>query len=128
LLEGGLRAGLSVTQGVTVTTDTPLLRVEQKQSVYSELGAIAVDMEATAVAAVAASGALPFACARVILDEATTNVPSLDGLADKHGSLRPLRIAAHAVARPGDIPHFMALGRNSRVAEAALELLFRIVI
>ena len=64
-----LNADSTVMFGVLVTQDRVAQNAAEKQDLYAS-GAIAVDMEAAAVAARAKRAGLPFACIKVVSDRA----------------------------------------------------------
>lgn len=108
-----------------LTTSAALTSATAKRAAHDRFQAAAVDMEGSAVAALAAQRHLPFATARVILDDAGTALPDVDGLAAADGSLRPLAAAKHVIFHPSHLPVFLRLSGAARQAEKTLELLFR---
>jgi adenosylhomocysteine nucleosidase len=107
--------------GAIVTCDRVAVTVEEKKSLASG-GAIAVEMEAAAVAAEATRRRVPFYCIRVVSDTAQENMPldfnryrRADGRFDRTG------IAVAALLRPFTrIPALRTLQRNCRAASAQL--------
>ena len=92
-----------------------------KAALHARTGAVAVDLESAAVARIAARHGMPFAVLRAVCDPAGRGLPraalaALDG----QGRIGPLRVAAAIVARPGDIPGLIALGRDAARARLAL--------
>jgi hypothetical protein len=81
-------------------------------------------MESAPVASVARQRGIPFACARVILDDAATDLPPIEGIAGNDGLLRPVRLAVHLLKWPSAIPDLVALARAVRACETTLERLF----
>ena len=64
-------------------------------------GAIACDMEASAVAEAAAAGDLPFYCVRVVTDTANEDLPlDFNRYRDERGRFDRLRIAGGALSHP----------------------------
>lgn len=93
----------------------------EKSALFSATGAEAVDLESGAVAAVAARHGLPFAVLRAVCDPAAFSLPPVALLAlDAGGAIRPGRVAASLLARPGQLPALIALARAAAKARAAL--------
>ncbi len=93
----------------------------EKQELFAATGAAGVDLESGAVAAVAARHGLAFAVLRAVCDPAGFDLPPLafDAL-DAAGRMRPGRVAASLLARPGQLPALIALARHAAAARAAL--------
>ncbi|HUH94521.1 MAG TPA: hypothetical protein VL742_15430 [Casimicrobiaceae bacterium] len=74
---GALRSSLPVRGGVLATTAQPVLSSQAKQALWRRLLAAAVDLEAAAIARVAARLGVPFAAIKSICDPVERSVPSL---------------------------------------------------
>jgi hopanoid-associated phosphorylase len=110
-LQSAWRAGTLA--GVDRVLETPA----DKRIVASKTGAIAADMESHFVAA----AGLPFVVLRVIIDPADRAIPpAVTAAVAADGSVRPLRLAAGLLRRPGDLAALAALARDSRRARPAL--------
>ncbi len=111
---GGARRGALLTAG----------RVAQSALDKRELrerGAHAVDMEAAAVAAVAAECGLPFFCIRVISDTATEDLPvDFNRARRADGSISPWNVVGQALCRPARWPGLVRLHRNASCAAQLL--------
>jgi len=84
-------------------------------------GAIAVDMESHAVAAVAAQAQMPFLVLRVVADRSDQAVPHAAlGAIDAQGEIRHLAVLAGVVRRPWEIAPLIAVGRSSARGLATL--------
>ncbi|MEE8321693.1 MAG: hypothetical protein V3R68_07635 [Gammaproteobacteria bacterium] len=68
---------IRVSSGTIAETDEILTSPETKTHVYNTTGAVAVDMESAAIAAVAAAADIDFMVIRSISDDATTSVPDV---------------------------------------------------
>ncbi|HEX5353562.1 MAG TPA: hypothetical protein VFW60_05735 [Rhodanobacteraceae bacterium] len=127
-LIAALSAGLNVHRGVLWSARQPVSTQAEKKALAESSGAVAVDMEAASIAAVAARANIPFVAVKAICDPVTRELPArilgaLDG-ADGGFSLRMLSAiafggptawrAAHALARD------FARARHSLTAAAAL--------
>ena len=109
------------TPGVLFGDDAILATAAAKAALHARTGAVAVDLESAAVARVAARHGLPFAVLRAVCDPAGRDLPraalaALDG----EGRIGALRVATAILARPGDIPALIALGRDAARARRAL--------
>ena len=92
-----------------------------KAAMHARTGAAAVDLESAAVARAAARHGLPFAVLRAVCDPAMRDLPRAALIAlDGQGRIGALRVAAAILARPGQIPALIALGRDAARARRAL--------
>lgn len=99
----------------------PVARREGRRALFAATGAAGVDLESGAVARVAARHGLPFAALRAVCDPADCDLPPLALAAlDAGGAIRPGRIAASLLARPGQIGALLRLARAAAAARAAL--------
>jgi hypothetical protein len=90
-------------------------------------GAVAVDMESAAIAAVAAQAGVPFVALRVIVDGRDDAVPEgAESWIDERGNRR-LASALAAVAKPGEWMALWRLAQRYRVASRVLARLARCV-
>ena len=110
--------------GSLLTVDE-VVRTARGKSELSRLGADAVEMEASAVAAEAAARELPFFCIRVISDEARTSLPiDLNRARRSDGTFSGWRVAALALARPSCWKGLRRLKADSELAAAELAAFF----
>jgi adenosylhomocysteine nucleosidase len=98
-----------------------------KQSAFARHGAVAVDMESAAVAAVAASRNLPFLAVRAIADPQSLALPAfLPEITNEFGRPRLLRVSLALVRSPGALATLLALDsyfqESLRTLESAAEL------
>ena len=92
-----------------------------KQHSFARFDALAVDMEATGVAAAAAECGREFAAIKVISDSAEEDLGFLSGFVTAEG-FETGRFIAHIALRPKLWPRVAALQRNSKLAAAALQV------
>lgn len=107
------------TDDAIATSRSPLLDRSAKTSLASQSGAIAVDMESSGVAEVAAAGNAHFASLRAILDPVHSATPNLQGLLD-HGRLSPLRTVSGAIGSPRLGYQLLELAWRSHLASRSL--------
>lgn len=112
--------GLAKGVGTLLTVDE-VIQQERAKSRLHELGAGAVDMEASAVAAEADRHNLPFYCVRSISDEVDTRFEIDFNRARRgDGTFSGWRIAAQAGLHPARWRNLVQLRRNAREASMAL--------
>ena len=107
--------------GAVVGSDRPVMTALDKRRLFRRYGALAVDMESHAVAAVARDAGLPFAAIRAIGDPAGRTVPraALAGLMPD-GRTRALPVLAGLLRRPRDFAGIWRLARETNRALGAL--------
>ncbi len=115
----GVRTEVGSGEGILVTSRT-VADKEQKLRFRKAYGAIAVDMEAAAVAQGAQARGVEFAAFKVISDAADFNLPALDRFVANDGSFQSARFAFHVVLRPWLWGTTIAMARNSAKASQAL--------
>ncbi len=120
-VKAGEVAGILTACGALVTVPALAATPEAKAALAASTGAVAVDMEAGAVATVAARAGLPFLAAKVILDAADESLhPALMDVVRPDGTPRFL-YAAYLAARDGDVRAALHwAGRRSRLAATVL--------
>ena len=109
-----------VRRGSLVTVDEVVQTARAKRALASG-GAAAVDMEAAAVAAVAAERGLAFYCVRAISDRADQDLPvDFNRALRGDGSFSPWSVTLQAGLDPGRWMRLAGLWRGSRAASQAL--------
>jgi adenosylhomocysteine nucleosidase len=109
------------TAGPVLSADRVVTSVEEKSGL-ARTGAIAVEMEAEALAERAESWGVPFYCVRVVTDTAAEALPlDFNALRDAGGRFRRWCILLAALRRPAVLaPRLVRLDRRCRDASAAL--------
>ncbi len=115
----GVRTEVGAGEGILVTSRT-VADKEQKLRFRKAYGAIAVDMEAAAVAQGAQARGVEFAALKVISDAADFNLPALDRFVASDGGFQSVRFALHVALRPWLWGTTIAMARNSSKASQAL--------
>ncbi len=106
--------------GPIVSVDWVVRTSEEKLSLHAT-GAVAVEMEAAAVAARAARWWIPFYCVRSVTDTAEEDLGlDLNAARDAGGRLRTGRIVAQACRNPFLLPELLTLWWRSRLAAERL--------
>lgn len=106
--------------GPIVATDQIVVTAAAKRDLRERTGALAVDMESATVARRCQEAGVPFACLRVVSDDAANDLPpELDGIFTD-GRLRVGRLLAAAWRRPGLLRDLLRLRGATRLAAEAL--------
>jgi len=104
-----------------------LARPAEKKALFRRSGAIAVDMESAAVAAVAQKAKIPFMIIRAIADTVDRTVPqSILAAVDGFGRLRFFELLKGIVKRPTELLALVQLARDFRAACASLAAVARL--
>jgi adenosylhomocysteine nucleosidase len=109
----------------TLITANRILGSDEKRALAQRFAAHAVDMEAAAVAEVAAQARLPFFAVKAISDELEFPMPPMDRFVDAAGNFSTGRFIVHAAIRPRMWPVVFRLARNASRAAKALAPLVR---
>jgi adenosylhomocysteine nucleosidase len=115
----GVRTEAGQGQGVLVSSAT-VAGKEQKTSFARAYGAIAVDMEAAAVAQGAQARGVEFGALKVISDAADFNMPEIDRFVASDGGFQSARFAGYVALRPWLWKTTIVLAQNSAKASRAL--------
>jgi adenosylhomocysteine nucleosidase len=115
----GVRTEVTRGEGILVSYAS-VAGTEQKARLAKAYGAIAVDMEAAAVAQGAQAQGVEFGALKAVSDVAGFEMPDLDGFVSHDGSFRTARFAGHVALRPRLWGTAIALARNSSAASRAL--------
>ena len=112
-------------RGIVLSQDRVANNAAEKQRLFAETAACAVEMEASGVAARAKRAGLTFYCIKVISDTATESFAfDLNRMRTKDGKVAHGKIVMHALARPVLVPGLLRLKRRTeRAAERLGEFL-----
>ncbi len=106
--------------GLIVTQDRIANSAEEKRQLRAT-GAIAIEMEAAAVAARAKRAGLPFACIKVVTDRADESFGfDVNRMRSEDGRIRRGKIGIYALAHPNVIPELLRLRRRTNDAVKVL--------
>jgi adenosylhomocysteine nucleosidase len=115
----GARTEVGSGQGILVSS-TDVAGKEEKTRLSNAYGAIAVDMEAAAVAQGAEARGIEFGALKAISDAADFSLPELNAFVAGDGSFRSVNFACHVALRPWLWMNTIMLARNSCRASHAL--------
>ncbi len=104
----------------TLVSSTEVRGPEGKQTLAARYQALAVDMEAAAVAEVAAATGVAFMAIKAISDEHDFPMPEMGKFVTRDGRFRTLRFMAHVAVRPAIWSSINTLASNSSKAAAQL--------
>ena len=100
---------------------------EAKEILYTQTGAIAVDMESASVASVARGAAVPFLAIRAIADSVDQAIPrAIQSAFDGFGRLNSFRVIRGLAKHPGDVLPLVRLGFGFRAAHGSLAAVRRL--
>jgi len=114
----GVRTEIGGGEGVLVSSPT-VAGKEQKSRLSKAYGAIAVDMEAAAVARSAEAHGIKFLACKVISDTHDSRLPPIMHFV-KNGQFNTSGFVAHVAIRPWLWPGVVKLARNSALASKVL--------
>lgn len=115
-----IAAGRRVVPGTLLTSVLPLATVFEKEAAHRNTGAVAVDMESSAVAQTARTHGLPFIAVRAIVDAAKDAVPPAVKAASESGQVRIGRLFLGLLRSPADLMPLLQLAARYRAATASL--------
>ena len=119
------RLKLPVRCGAVLTSPTVLTTADARREAVESSGAIAVEMEAAAIAQVASERGVGIGEVRAILDSADVELhESGDFMDPSSGRLRPLEVLRFVATNPSAASHLIALRRMMISAERSLERFF----
>ncbi len=118
-IQARVPATISYREILLVSVTAPVANAADKRALAQRFGAAAVDMEAAAVAAVAAEQDIPFAVLRAIADPLELALPRivLDARCDR---LLPLELLLRLILHPHDLPALRALAHSFGAARSSL--------
>ena len=117
--------GRPLADGKLLTVSQPIDRIEDKVRAFRETGAVAVDMESSSVAEVAAVHDLPFAVIRVIVDTAGDVLPRAVMAASLGGQVSVRRLVGGLAAAPLELLALIRLAQRYRAATRSLTAVAR---
>lgn len=111
----------AVGEGRLSSVPAPLTSGAAKAALWRATGARAVDMESSAVAALAQRHGLPFVAVRVVIDDAHCELPAALATATAaDGQVAGWRVGLHLLRHPGEFPALLRLARAYAAANATL--------
>jgi len=113
-------------RGRLLTSPRPIASVAEKERLFRDTGAAAVDMESYAIAQIAAAHGVPFIAVRVIIDAAQDAVPrAVLAAMNRSGEVQIPRLLAALARAPADLIALLHLARRYRAAGHTLTAIAR---
>ena len=103
-----------------LVTTARVADAQEKHRLAASYGAVAVDMEASAIARLAQMRGIPMGCFKAISDRLELKLPDINPFIDEAGKLRMSNFLAHVAPRPRYWGSLMAMSRSSRQASHRL--------
>jgi len=123
------RAGVVFTRGPLVSTTGAVLTAGAKARLFRESGALAVDMESGAVAALAAREGVPFLVMRAVCDTAEQGISEdLYDCLDDEGGLMTGRLLGRCLKRPSLLKEMVHLKKSFDSATSSLGRAWRALV
>ena len=107
-------------QGPWVVTGARVANTEEKRRLAEAYSAGLVDMEAAAVARLAAMRGVPFLCIKGVSDGHAARLPDFNRFLTQEGQFQLARFIFFAILRPWYWPELMRMSENSSKASQAL--------
>jgi adenosylhomocysteine nucleosidase len=120
-LDRDVAAGKSVDHQILVTVPTPA-NIQEKAYLAMSYYAVAVDMEAAAVARVARAREIPFHAIKAISDAHDFELPDLSGFTTPDGQFREAAFGLHLVTHPSLWNSVRTMAKGSTLAAQQLRL------
>lgn len=113
---------------VWLATSSKVADESEKRRLQSTYNAGLVDMEAAAIARLAAMRGIPFHCIKGVSDGLTARLPDFNRFISLNGQFQTARFVLFAILRPWHWPALVRMGENSRkaahnMAESLLDFL-----
>jgi adenosylhomocysteine nucleosidase len=111
------RKGFDGREGKICSSPHIITTGRQKAELFSETGALAVDMESNTVRTWAAAAGLAFVSIRAISDAADQDLnPAILRFIDEYGGIKPFALAGGLLRKPMMLPQLLRLGAASKLA------------
>jgi adenosylhomocysteine nucleosidase len=125
-LKNRLRKHMNIHTGSIIQSPTTISAASEKHSLYRKHGAIAVDMESTAVAQVAKASSVPFIAIRAITDSVHMTIPKcVLNATDEFGNIYSFRFLKRLFRHPDEIYPMIRLVLGFRAAQKTLKNVLR---
>ena len=123
-----LRGQVEFHTGPLAESVTVVQTSAEKAILFQQTGAIGVDMESAAVAAVAQEARVPFIAVRAVADSTDMTLPtSALNACDEFGRLNFLKLIRGVAERPTELFPLIRLARDYRAAQRTLTLVARLI-
>jgi adenosylhomocysteine nucleosidase len=118
---------LVVHHGELLSSKVLINTCSEKQHLFENTKAIALDMESYAIAEVAQNNNLPFLAIRVIADTAIMDLPKAVSYSlNSDGEVQLLKLLSYLLKRPSEIEQLIKLGNSFSRAKKSLKLIAKL--
>jgi adenosylhomocysteine nucleosidase len=115
-------------RGPLMTVDQVVVHPEQKQKLYAQSGALAVEMETSALVQLAQEKQIPFLSIRAISDTASQELIDVSPLLSPDGEVSPLKAGWYVATHPGSLKSLNTLRQHaSRATNVLTDFIPRII-
>lgn len=116
-----LGSQITAYKGAVYASSSIVSTAQAKGKLHAKTGAIALDMESSAIAKVAQHYALPFLAIRVIADPTSMDLPTaVENSLNENGEVAIARIIKSLVLNPKELPHLIQIGQYFQIAKKTL--------
>jgi adenosylhomocysteine nucleosidase len=120
-------SGMPVHRGTVITTHRAVLTAKKKKSLYTQSGALAVDMESASLARAAREANLPFFVLRAVCDAAERSMSKdLSDCLDERGQVRLSFLLRKLLRRPSMVSELLRMRKEFAAALVALKKGWRV--
>lgn len=119
-----LSSTLKVHTGSLAESNSIVAAAQDKKHLYTQTGAIALDMESIAIAKVARQNSLPFLAIRAIADPAGMDLPkAINHSVNNEGDIVLSKLLLYVALHPTELPGLIKLGLHFNAAKITLKLI-----
>jgi hopanoid-associated phosphorylase len=112
----------SLRTGTLLESKTLVAKSADKQRLYQQSKAVALDMESVAIAKIAQQHNLPFLAIRAIADPVTMDLPEAVSVAlNSHGDVDIAKLLRFLLTHPAELKGLLTLGRQFNAAKNTLK-------
>jgi len=116
----GERFPTASSTGPTLVTSPKVADEPEKHRLAAAYSAALVDMEAAAIARLAAMRGIPFFCIKAVSDGLTDRLPDFNRFLDAQGHFQLIRFILFVLPRPWYWPALIRMGENSKTASLGI--------
>ncbi|WP_340123319.1 phosphorylase [Methylobacter svalbardensis] len=115
---------LKVHTGSLAESNSIVAAAQDKKHLYTQTGAIALDMESIAIAKVARQNNLPFLAIRAIADPVSMDLPkAINHSVNNEGDIVLSKLLLYVALHPTELPGLIKLGLHFNAAKITLKLI-----
>ena len=116
-------------RGTLLTVDQVVAHPEEKQKLYDQSGAMAVDMETSVLVQLAQEKAIPFLSIRAISDTANEELLDVSPFVSPDGEVSPLKAGWYVATHPSSLKFLNTIRQHaSRATNVMTDFIFRLIV